>query len=633
MMSHSTRAVVGLSPFPPNSNSDSKPNHSPHRKQIITLLQKCKQIKQITPIHAKIIRNGHEQDPFILFELLRTCSNCKAIDYAYKVFQQTRNPNVYLYTALIDGLVLYGSCLDGIRVYSQLVHESVVPDSYAITSVLNACGFELALKDGKEVHRRALKLGLNSNRSVRMKLMQLYGKCRKFDDAWRVFDEMPERDGVALTVMISSYFDYGLVKEAISVFNQVQSKDTVCWMAMIDGFVRNGEMSKALDLFRDMQRDGVRPNEVTIVCVLSACSQLGALELGRWVHSYVGKSDIKMNHFVGSALIDMYSRCGSIDEAERVFNGMKERGVSTYNSMIVGLASNGKSIEAIEMFKRMMKQGLMPTNITFVGVLNACSHGGLVDLGYEIFDAMAKYYGIEPRIEHYGCMVDLLGRVGRVEEAYNFILRMKIAPDHIMWGALSSACKIHGNIKLGEVIAKKLLKSGDADSGTYVLLSNVYASMSKWEDAAKVRAKMKECGIKKEPGCSSIEVKNEIHEFLLGDLRHPEKEAIYRKLKELNQILRSEGYSPETGVVLQDIEDQEKEGALAIHSERLAICYGLISTKPYTTIRVVKNLRVCNDCYSVIKLITKVTGRKIVVRDRKRFHHFENGVCSCGDYW
>ncbi|WMV21243.1 hypothetical protein MTR67_014628 [Solanum verrucosum] len=308
----------------------------------------------------------------------------------------------------------------------------------------------------------------------------------------------------------------------------------------------------------------------------------------------------------------MYSRCGDIDEAASLFEDLKARDVTTYNSMIVGYALNGKSIEAIKIFQRMKHEGVKPTSITFSGVLNACSHGGLVDIGFDIFESMETEYGIERRIEHYGCMVDLLGRIGRLQEAYDFIQKGNIAPDNIIWGSLLSACRIHKKFELGERVAKILLEYGAADSGTYILLSNVYASRGKF---------------------NSIEVNNEIHEFLLGDIRHPEREAIYSKLKELNDMLESEDYAPATDVISQDIEEHEKRWALSIHSERLAICYGLISTKPCTTIRVVKNLRVCNDCHSVIKLISKITQRKIVVRDRNRFHHFENGVCSCGDYW
>ncbi|KAL6312787.1 hypothetical protein AAG906_032928 [Vitis piasezkii] len=575
----------GPSPKPhPNSNSNPKSLKSLDQKQIISLLQRSKHINQD--------------------------------------FQYTHNPNVYLYTALIDGFVSSGNYLEAIQLYSRMLHESILPDNYLMASILKACGSQLALREGREVHSRALKLGFSSNRLVRLRIMELYGKCGELGDARRVFEEMPE-DVVASTVMISSYSDQGLVEEAGAVFSRVRRKDTVCWTAMIDGFVRNEETNRALEAFRGMQGENVRPNEFTIVCVLSACSQLGALEIGRWVHSYMRKFEIELNLFVGNALINMYSRCGSIDEAQTVFDEMKDRDVITYNTMISGLSMNGKSRQAIE----------LPTNVTFVGVLNACSHGGLVDFGFKIFHSMARDYRVEPQIEHYGCMVDLLGRVGRLEEAYDLIRTMKMTPDHIMLGTLLSACKMHKNLELGEQVAKELEDRGQADSGTYVLLSHVYASSGKWKEAAQVRAKMKEAGMQKEPGCSSIEVNNEIHEFLLGDLRHPQKERIYEKLEELNRLLRLEGYHPEKEVVLQDIEDGEKEWALAMHSERLAICYGLISTEPCTMIRVMKNLRVCYDCHSAIKLIAKITRRKIVVRDRNRFHYFENGACSCGDYW
>ncbi|KAM1958063.1 hypothetical protein FF1_003713 [Malus domestica] len=630
-MSYSATTVTLNSAFPRNSNPKAK--DSQNRRETISLIQKCKHIHQIPPIHAKIIRNFQDQDPFVVFELLRLCSNLNSIDYATTIFQQVQTPNVYLYTALIDGFVSSGFYLDAIRVYCRMVNGFVSPDNYAVTSVLKACGFGLALEEGRGVHTQVLKLGLSSNRSVRMKLLALYGKCGEFECARRVFDEMPDKDVVASTVMITSYADYGLIEEAIGVFNRARSKDTVCWTAMIDGLVKNGEMNRALEAFREMQRNNVRPNEVTVVCVLSACSYLGALELGRWVHSYIDKYDIEFNYIVGGALINMYSRCGDMDEALAVFGKMKERDVSSYNSMIEGLAMHGKSMEAIQMFQTMIKQGLRPNSITFVRVLNACSHGGLSGLGFEIFHSMTNIHGIQPQIEHYGCMVDLLGRSGQLEEAYNFIARMKMAPDHIMVGALLSACKIHGNLELGERVAEILVNCGNADSGTYVLLSNVYASSGRWKEAAQVRAKMKEGGTPKEPGCSLIEVNNEIHEFLLGDLRHPKREEIYKKLTELIHELKSEGYLPATEAVLHDIEDTQKELALSIHSERLAICYGLIATKRGTTLRIVNNLRVCSDCHSMIKLIAKITNRKIVVRDRNRFHHFESGVCSCADYW
>ncbi|KAM1212098.1 hypothetical protein PS1_003702 [Malus domestica] len=376
-MSCSTTTVTLNSAFPRNSNP--KPRDSQNRRETISLIQKCKQFHQVPPIHAKIIRYFQVQDPFVVFELLRLCSNLNSIDHATKIFQQIQTPNVYLYTALINGFVSTGFCLDAIRVYCRMDNESVSPDNYAVTSVLKACGFGLALEEGRGVHAQVLKLGLSSNRSVRMKLLNLYGKCGEFEHARRVFDEMPDRDVVASTVMITSFADYGLIEEAIGVFNRARSKDT---------------------------------------------------------------------------------------------------------------------------------------------------------------------------IEHYGCMIDLLGRSGQLEEAYNFIARMK------------SAFKILGNLELGERVGEILVNCGNVDSGTYVLLSNAYASSGRWKETAQVRAEMKESGTPKEPGCSLIEVNNEIHEFLLGDLRHPKKEEIYKKLMELIHELKSEGYLPATEAVLHDMKIRKRNWCL-----------------------------------------------------------------------
>ncbi|KAK6145172.1 hypothetical protein DH2020_021992 [Rehmannia glutinosa] len=588
--------------LPPNSNYQN-PNSQQHRKNAISLIQKCRNINEISPIHARIIKNGQEHDQFIVFELLRVCFKCDAINYALKIFEQTQQPNVYVYTALIDGLVLYGLYYHGICLYVQMIENSIYPDNFVINSVLKACGLELDLRMGREIHGQGLKLGLCSNRQVKLKLMELYGKCGEFDDMKKVFDEMPKTDVVAATVMMSSCFEHKLIKRACDIFDLLKAKDTVCWTAMIDGLVRNGEMSMALEYFRQMQREGVRANEVTVVCVLSACAQLGALELGKWVHSYVEKYDIKVNHFVGSALINMYSKCGSIKKAEKVFSEVKEKEVSTYNSMINGFALNGKSVEAVEMFKRMINEGTRPKHANGVW-----------------YRATARALRVH-------------GRAGQVDKAYKFIQDMKVEPDHIIWGSLLSACKAHQNYELGERVAKILLDNRNSDTGTYVLISNFYSSWGKWNEALKVRRKLTESGIQKEPGCSLIEVNNEIHEFLLGDIRHPFKKAIYEKLHEMDENLRLEGYCPKVNVVSQNIMDQEKELALAIHSERLAICYGLISTEPGSTLRIVKNLRVCDDCHMMIKLISKITRRRIIMRDRNRFHHFENGSCSCGDYW
>ncbi|KAL2906377.1 Pentatricopeptide repeat-containing protein ELI1 chloroplastic [Bienertia sinuspersici] len=479
-----------------------------------------------------------------------------------------------------------------------MLTRGVEPNAFTFSSLLKSC----LINDGVLLHSQAIKYGFDGDLFVRTGLLDVYAKHGHLDDARLMFDE-------------------------------IQKKDVVCWNVMIDGYAQNGRPNDALELFQQMLKAKLKPNEVTLLPVLSACGQLGALELGKWVHSYIVSNKIQVNVHVGTALIDMYAKCGGLEDARLVFDGITCKDVVAWNSMIVGYAMHGFSKEALQLFDELRRMGFRPTDITFIGVLNACAHAGLVPEGKEFFSMMKEEYNLEPKVEHYGCMVNLLGRAGQVEEAYLLAKDIDTDADPVLWGTLLGACRLHGNISLGEEIAEFLVSRNLASDGTYVLLSNMYAGAGNWDGVAKVRAMMREKGIQKEPGCSSIEVNNKVHEFLAGDMRHPKSKDIYMMLEELNKWLEAHGYSPQTETVLRDIEEREKEPSLRVHSERLAIAFGLISTSPGATIKIVKNLRVCSDCHTVTKLISKITGRRIVVRDRNRFHHFENGICSCGDYW
>lgn len=288
--------------------------------------------------------------------------------------------------------------------------------------------------------------------------------------------------------------------------------------------------------------------------------------------------------------------------------------------MIMGYSMHGRSGEALDSFSQMRAQNIRPTNITFIAVLTACSHAGLVSEGRKFFQSMETDYKIKPKIEHYGCMVDLLGRAGLVEEVHILAQTMPIEPDLVIWTTLLGSCRLHNKVELGKRIFKHLFDTGVANSGTYVLLSNLHAATGDWVETGRVRLMMRSSGTRKELDCTSIEIDNS-------------SEEIYTMLGELNGLLKAHGHVPQTDVVLHGMEEDEKERALSVHIEKLAIAFGLISTPPGTVIRIVKNLRVCVDCHSVTKLLFKITGRKIVVRDRNRFHHFVGGLCSCGDYW
>uniref|UniRef100_A0A5B7BQB1 DYW domain-containing protein n=1 Tax=Davidia involucrata TaxID=16924 RepID=A0A5B7BQB1_DAVIN len=281
----------------------------------------------------------------------------------------------------------------------------------------------------------------------------------------------------------------------------------------------------------------------------------------------------------------------------------------------------------------MNRANVKPNYITFVSVLAACSHAGLLDEGWHWFKAMQHKFDIEPGVEHYGCMVDLLGRAGFLNKAYNLIKEMKVRPDFVVWGSLLAACRIYKNVELGEISARKLFELDPNNCGYYVLLSNIYADAGRWEDVERMRIFMKNHGLVKPPGFSLVEIKGRIHVFLVGDREHPQHEKIYKYLEELSVKLQEVGYAPNMTSVLHDVDEEEKEMTLRVHSEKLAVAFGIMNAVPGTTIQVIKNLRVCGDCHTAIKLIAKIVNREIVVRDSKRFHHFRDGFCSCGDYW
>jgi pentatricopeptide repeat protein len=294
---------------------------------------------------------------------------------------------------------------------------------------------------------------------------------------------------------------------------------------------------------------------------------------------------------------------------------------------------HGQGDEALALFSQMQKAGLKPDAISFIAVLSACSHAGLVDEGREYFNRMSQDYCITPKVEHYSCMADLLGRAGHLGEAVELIDNMPLKPSIQAWGTLLSACRINGNVELAEYLAERIFDIDPENEAYHVLLSNIYAAAGRWDDVTKLRAMMKDSGLKKTPGCSLIQVRNRVYSFLVGDRSHPQSEKIYEMLENLSRQMKEAGYVPDTNVVLHNVEEEVKEDMLSCHSEKLAIAFGLINISPVAPIRIIKNLRVCGDCHSATKFISKIVKREIVVRDANRFHHFKDGLCSCGDYW
>lgn len=520
-----------------------------------------------------------------------------------------------------------------ITLFSKLGENGIFPDSFTCSFVIKACTKLSDVLNGRIAHAIVLKLGYISDLFIHNMILDLYGNCGEIGDGWRVFDKMPERDVVSWNIMITLLLKSGDLVGAFELFLHMPERSIRSWTAMISGFVKFGKPKDAVALFAEMEEANVSPNEVTVVAILSACAELGALDLGKRIHNLSNQSGFTKNIRVSNTLIDMYIKCGCLDAALSVFDSMEERTIVSWSAMIQGMAIHGRGEEALKLFSRMTQLGIKPNAVTFVGLLHSCSHMGLTNEGRNCFSRMTIDYGIIPQIEHYGCMVDLLSRAGLIQEAHEFISNMPIKPNAVVWGAFLGGCKVHKNIEMAEVAITYLLELDPLNDGYYIVLSNIYAEAKRWDAVARVRRMMKNKGVKKTPGWSSITIDGEVHEFQAGDETHPQAEEIFEKWEILVREMKLEGYVPNTWVVLLDVEEREREKVVLRHSEKLALVFGLMRTPKGEPIRIMKNLRVCEDCHSAFKLISRIVDREIIVRDRNRFHCFKDGFCSCKDYW
>ncbi|CAI0423026.1 unnamed protein product [Linum tenue] len=488
---------------------------------------------------------------------------------------------------------------------------------------------------GRAHHCAILKTGNCLDLFAHNVLLNLYVNGKSLTDARKVFDEMPERNTISFDALMDVYAKCSLIENSLTLFLGSSITNDVSWNTMIVGFVHAGDFDSALSFFKDtLECHNVQPTEVTYSSALCACASLAALDPGTQIHCLTMKTTYDKNTVVGNALIDMYAKCGSIKDARLVFNGLTKNDEVSWNAMISGYSMHGLGGEALKVFDMMQETDVRPNQMTFVGVLSACSNGGLLSKGEAYFKSMIHDHGIEPCVEHYSCMVWLLGRLGHLDRALKLIKEMPFEPSLMAWRALLGACVIHNDVEIGKLCAKHILEIDPQDESTHVLLSNMYARTRRWANVATVRRSMKTKGLNKEPGLSWIENQGTVHYFTVDDASHPDKKMIYGMLEWLNMKTRQESYSPDRNAVLRDIEDDQKERHLWVHSERLALAFGLIKTPSGSSpIRIIKNLRICADCHAVMKLISKIVKRDIIVRDMNRFHHFENGLCSCGDYW
>ncbi|CAJ1871168.1 unnamed protein product [Sphenostylis stenocarpa] len=556
-------------------------------------------LSQGQQIHALLHKHAFHTDTFVATALLHMYATCGSMFFAEKVFVQMAHRNLVSWNSMIVGFVknkLYGRAIGFFREVLSLD-----PDQVSFSSVLSACAGLVQLGFGKQVHGSIVKRGLVGLVYVKNSLVDMYCKCGLFEDATKLFRGAGDRD-------------------------------VVTWNVMIMGCVHSQNFEQTYTFFQDMIREGVEPDEASCSSLLHASASIAALAQGTLIHCHVLKTGHMKNARVSSSLVTMYGKCGSFFDAYGVFRETKDCNVVCWTAMITVCHQHGCANEAIELFEEMLKEGVVPEYITFVSVLSACSHTGKVDDGFKYFNSMANVHSIEPGLEHYACMVDLLGRVGRLEEARRFIESMPIEPDSSVWGALLGACGKHGNVEIGREVAERLLDLEPDNPGNYVLLANIYSRHGRLEEADEVRRLMGINGVRKETGCSWIDVKNRTFVFNVNDRSHSRTQEIYEMLQKLKELIKKRGYVAETQFATNIVEGSEEQ-SLWCHSEKLALAFGLLVLPPGSPVRIKKNLRTCGDCHTVMKFASEIFQREILVRDINRFHRFTKGSCSCRDYW
>ncbi|PWA35272.1 Pentatricopeptide repeat-containing protein [Artemisia annua] len=559
-------------------------------------------------VNKRLMDDGFDTDSFLATKLIDMYSELGFIEYARKVFDGLSNRTIYVWNAFFQALTLAGCGLDVFGLFCEMNANGVKPDRFTYTYVLKACvasDSEVSLlAKGKEIHAHILRHGFEVNVHV-------------------------------MTTLVDMYARFGSVLEAGYVFDGMPAKNVVSWSAMIACYAKNGRAYEALQLFGEMmvEVDDLTPNSVTMVSVLQACGALAALEQGKLLHAYILRRGLDSVLPVIASLITMYARCGNLEVGKRVFDQMRKRDVVSWNALISSYGMHGFGEQAIEIYNEMLRNKIKPSPITFVSILGACSHAGLVDEGKRLFDSITKEHNMRPTVEHYACMVDLLGRANRLDEAAKIVQDMRMEPGPKVWGSLLGSCRIHCNVELAERASKRLFKLEPTNAGNYVLLAEVYAAAHLWDEVLRVKKLLQNQGLEKKSGCSWIEVKKKVYSFASVDEFNPHIEQLHAFLLQLSMEMKEQGYRPETKVVLYDVEEEEKERILLGHSEKLAVAFGLINSSRGETIRITKNLRLCEDCHSVTKFVSKFANREILVRDVNRIHHFKDGVCSCGDYW
>ncbi|XP_021745711.1 pentatricopeptide repeat-containing protein At4g14050, mitochondrial-like [Chenopodium quinoa] len=601
-------------------------------------LRSCAKLQSLSSgqkLHTQITKLGlHHYGP-IPNSLVEMYGKCGVIDHALKVFDEMPQRDPVSWASILTAYNHAGFPHKTLSLFLRMWElDKLLPDHFVIASLVRSCASLVDVRLGKQVHAHFVLSPFYEDDVVKSSLVDLYSKCGFLDYARMVFDSIKVKNTISWTALVSGYARIGRKTDAVELFRRMPGRNLLSWSALISGLVHSGHGNDACSIFRNMRREvdhGADP--FILSSVIAASANMAALQLGKQLHCLVILLGFERNLYISNSLVDMYAKCSDLLAAKGIFSYISNRDVVSWTSIIVAMAQHGQAKEALALYDEMVMDGVKPNEVTFLGLIYACSHVGLVNKGRHFFNTMVQDYGMKPSLHHYTCLLDVLSRSGHLDEAEKLLKTMPYNPDEAAWAALLSACRKHKNTEVAIRVADHLLCLGPEDPSSYILLSNTYASASMWDNVSKVRKIMSTTYLKREPGYSCIELAKVSQVFYAGETSHPMQEKLIGLLEELDLEMRKRGYVPDTSYVLHELEQHEKERHLLWHSERWAVAYGLLKSAPGTTIRIVKNLRTCGDCHMVLKFISSIVKREIIVRDINRFHHFKDGSCSCGDFW
>ncbi|XP_015879787.1 pentatricopeptide repeat-containing protein At3g29230 [Ziziphus jujuba] len=575
-------------------------------EQKISELHKCGNLSHIKQVHAQILKANLQQDLYVAPKLVAAFSLCRQLALAVNVFDQVQQPNVHLYNTLIRAHIQNSQVSQAFVTFFDMQTNGVYPDNFTYSFLLKACSGKAWFPVVQMIHTHIEKCGFCSDIFVPNSLIDSYSKCgpvgitsakKLFElmdekdivswnsmigglgkagemvEARRLFDEMPERDAVSWNTMLDGYAKAGDMSEAYKLFEKMPERNIISWSTMVSGFSKAGDMdmakalfdtmpfkslvpwtiiisgyaekglaSEASKLYDQMEEAGLKPDDSTLISILAACAESGLLGLGRKVHASIERTRFKCSTQVSNALVDMYAKCGCLDKAYAVFDGIAKKDLVSWNAMLQGLGIHGHGKQALQLFARMRQEGVFPDKVTFIAILCACTHAGFVKEGLHYFHIMEKEYGITPQVEHYGCVIDLLSRGGRLDEAYKLVNSMPMEPNCVIWGTLLAACRVHNAVELAGEVLDVLVRLAPSDPGSFSMLSNIYAAAGDWGGVASVRLRLRSTGVQKPSGASLIELDNEVHEFTVFDESHRQSDKIYQMIDRLNQDLKQVGY-------------------------------------------------------------------------------------------